>query len=72
LIYAIRINNIEIVKMIMKYAKENNIIFEFNDKIEDSGYSFLYAINNNNLEMIKLLMEYVNENNIVLSLKGKK
>jgi len=71
LLNAIILNNIEIVQLLMKYAKNNNIILKLNEKDTDGRYPLLEAINNNNIEMIKLLMEYANEYNIILEINEK-
>eukprot|EP00833_Pecoramyces_ruminatium_P017537 jgi/Orpsp1_1/1191569/evm.model.d7180000087059.1 len=50
-------NNIEIVKILIEYAK-NSKKFSIIDDKSDTKYPFLYAIHFNNIEIVKILMEY--------------
>ncbi|ORX80083.1 hypothetical protein BCR32DRAFT_280862 [Anaeromyces robustus] len=73
LLSAVKNNNIIIVKLLMKYAKENNTILRINDKDNNGDFSLLFAVKNDNkgsdyTSMVELLMQYANENNIVLNI----
>ena len=59
-------DNFEMVKSIIKYAKQHNFILELNEKDINGNYPFLMAIVKNNCKMVCLIMEYANENNIKL------
>jgi len=71
LLNAVILNNIEIVRLLMEYAKNNSIILKLNEKDIDGRYPLLEAINNNNIEMIKLLLEYANKYDIILEINEK-
>jgi len=64
-------DNIEIIKLLIEYANENNIILEINEKNKNERYPFIYAASNNNIEMVQLLIEYANKNDIVLKINEK-
>ena len=58
LLCAVEKNNIEIVQLLIEYAKENNIIFEVNEE-NNHGYNpLLWAMQNNDIKMVKPLMNY--------------
>lgn len=59
-------NNIEIVKLFLDYAKQNNIILAINEKNRKEESPLSLAIQINNKEMIILLFKYVRENNILI------
>eukprot|EP00833_Pecoramyces_ruminatium_P012007 jgi/Orpsp1_1/1186039/evm.model.c7180000096583.2 len=63
--------NVYIVKLLIDYANENNIILELNEKNEFGDFPLLMAINKYNIEMVKLLIDYANEKNIILELNEK-
>ena len=75
LLSAIKKNNITIVKLLMEYAKENNIVLNINDKNNNEEFPFLSAIKfdnkNDDTKMVDSLMEYAKENNIVLNINDK-
>ena len=64
-------NNIEIVKLLIEYANQHQIILKLNEKDEYGWYPLLRAIYNNNIEIVKLLMEYANQHQIILELNEK-
>jgi len=55
---AINNNNIEIVKLLIKYANKNRIILELNEKDMNGNTPILEAIKMNYIEIVKLLMKY--------------
>jgi ankyrin repeat protein len=56
---AIKQNNIEIVKLLMDFAHQYDIIININDRDEWWGnYPLLEAIKQNNIEIVKLLVDY--------------
>ena len=61
---AISNNNIEIIKLLIRYAIENDIILNINEKNKNGDYLLLSSIINNKMEMVQLLIDYANENNI--------
>jgi len=58
LLIAIKQNDIELVNLLLKYAKENNIILEINEKNKDGNYPLIITLERNNIKMFKLLMDY--------------
>jgi len=68
LLKAINKKNIEIIKLLIEYANENNIILDLNEKNKYRYYPILEAINKNNIEIIKLLILYANKNNIAFNI----
>jgi len=68
---AVKDNNAEIVKLLIDYAKENNIILKINEKDLNCQFSLLIAVHRRNIVIIKLLMKYANENNIILEVNEK-
>jgi len=65
------VNNLEMVKLLMNYAKENHIYLEINNKNKEGLYPYSYAMRYNNFEMMKLLMNYAKENNNYLKINEK-
>jgi len=56
LYWAISYNNIEIVKLLIEYANQHQIILELNEKGSyDKKYPLLEGIHNENIEIVKLL-----------------
>eukprot|EP00833_Pecoramyces_ruminatium_P003430 jgi/Orpsp1_1/1177462/evm.model.c7180000061531.1 len=66
LLWAISNENIEMVKLIIKYANENNIVLTINDRNSEGLNSILMATKKNNSEIINLITSYANENDILL------
>eukprot|EP00833_Pecoramyces_ruminatium_P012474 jgi/Orpsp1_1/1186506/evm.model.d7180000051081.1 len=56
------------VKLLIEYANQHQIILELNEKNDYGNYPLLEAINNNNIEIVKLLIEYANQHQIILEL----
>ncbi|OUM66129.1 hypothetical protein PIROE2DRAFT_59578 [Piromyces sp. E2] len=54
--FALSNNYIEIAKILINYAKENNILLKY---IQYEYSPLLYAIKENNIEIMELLMEYI-------------
>jgi len=71
LLKAIENDNIEIVKLIINYANENNIILQLNDKDDSGFYPILSAIIKDDLEILKLIIDYAKKNNIILDINEK-
>jgi len=62
LLWVVEKDNIEMVKLIIDYANNNNIILDINGKnIEKGKYPLYFAVCNHNVEMIKLLIDYANK-----------
>jgi len=63
--YAAKSKNETILKLLIDYANENNIILDINN------CSLSLYIKKNKYESIKLLIDYANENNIILDFNRK-
>jgi hypothetical protein len=62
-----------LVKLLINYAKVNNIILELNWSDQNGYFPIFFSFNYNNIEMFKILLKYsmekklklvINENNI--------
>ena len=69
LLWAISNKNVEIVKLLIEYANQHQIILELNEKNKFGDYPLLWAIFN--VEIIKLLIEYANQYQIIMELNEK-
>eukprot|EP00833_Pecoramyces_ruminatium_P015650 jgi/Orpsp1_1/1189682/evm.model.d7180000073721.1 len=54
------------IKLLIEYANEHNIILEINENNNDGWCPLLNAISGNNIEIVKLLIDYANKHNIVM------
>lgn len=77
LYYAVQYNKIDIVKLLLDYAKNNNSIFNLNETIEveknwgwkkKTDTSLINATIQNNTEIFKLLIEYAENHNLILDI----
>ena len=59
-------NNIEIVKLLIGYANQHQIILELNEKDINGDYILLKVISKNNIEIFKLLIDYALKQQITL------
>jgi len=66
LLIAIDNNNIKIVKILIEYANQHQIILDLNEKNNVGNYPILDATIYNNIEMIKLLIKYALQHQITL------
>jgi len=70
LLKATNSNNVDIVKLLIEYANNNNIILTINEKEKDSNeYPLFNAAEHNNLEIVQLLIDYANQKNIILGME---
>ncbi|ORY67988.1 hypothetical protein LY90DRAFT_504464 [Neocallimastix californiae] len=77
-LYAVKMNSIEIVKLLLKYARECQVLLEIeddyfykpNENTEDEKFinPLLCSIEHDNKEIVKLIMDYANETNITLEI----
>jgi len=58
----------ELVKLIMVYANNNNIILQVNEVSKNNYYPLLWCTMNNNFEMTQLIIDYAYSKNIILRL----
>ena len=64
--------NIEIAKLLKKYANKNKIVLEINEKKNECKlYPLLYSTCKNDIDMVQLLIDNANKNNIVLEINEK-
>jgi len=68
ILYAIKNNNIEMIRLLIDYALENNISLEINEYNHNKDTPLLAACSNNTIEIVKLLIDYANENNIKINI----
>jgi len=61
----------ELVKLIVEYSEQHNVILNINKVKWSSDIPILKAIKNNNIEIYKLLFEYVKRHNIILNINEK-
>jgi len=59
------------LKLLIDYANNNNIILELNEKDKNGNYPLLLVCVSNSAEMVELLIDYSNKNNIILELNQK-
>jgi len=59
-------NNVEIVKLLIEYANQHQIILNVNEKNKYGWFPIMNAVSYNNIEIIKLLIDYANQYQIVL------
>jgi len=59
-------NNDEIIKLLIEYANQHQIILELNEKNKYGDYPLFLAISKNNIEIFKLLIEYDLKHQITL------
>ncbi|OUM66687.1 hypothetical protein PIROE2DRAFT_5998 [Piromyces sp. E2] len=64
-------DNTEIIRLLMDYATENNIILELNAQNKKGFSLLLTSCIDNNIEMVHFLMNYAMENHIQLELNEK-
>jgi len=71
--YATNKNNIELIKMIIKYANKHNVILRMVDYYDEDKICspLIYAFENDNLDMVRILMKYINEKNIKFNINYK-
>ncbi|KAL6621775.1 hypothetical protein U3516DRAFT_745046 [Neocallimastix sp. 'constans'] len=75
---AVKMDSIEIVKLLLKYARECQVLLEIedgyfykpNENTKDEKFikPLLCAIEHDNKEIVKLIMDYANETNITLEI----
>jgi len=63
--------NINMMYLLIQYAKINNIIIELNERDEDGNFPLLCAIYKERKDIVKLLINYAEENNILLEMNAK-
>jgi len=61
-------NEINKLKIVIKYAIKNDITLEINEKNKNGDYPILLSVDRDNNEMTKLLMDYANKNSITLEI----
>jgi len=54
------------VKLLINYANENNIIIDINRKNNQGSFPLLLLIRGNNIEVVKLLIDYAKAHHIIL------
>jgi len=54
------------VKLLIEYANQHQIILEMNVKNDLGYYPLLEVIYNKNIEIVKLLIEYAHQHHIIL------
>jgi len=60
-------NNNEVIKVLIKYTDENDMILELNEKKNKYGeYPLLLVTENNNIEMTKIIIDYANKHSITI------
>jgi len=59
------------VKLLIDYVDNHNIILKINEKIINGFTAIMSAIENNNTEIVKFLVDYSNEHNIMLNINDK-
>lgn len=71
LVHSVCINEIDIVKLLMDYGDEYNILLNVNGKDKEHYFPLMNALYCNNIKMVKLLMEYCDNHNIILNINEK-
>jgi len=66
-----KINNTEIIKLLIEYANNKNITLELNEKDKNGYFPILEATFKNNIEIVKILINYASSHNIVLNVNEK-
>jgi len=61
-------DNFKMIKMIMKYIVENNVIFNPNYHENTNDNLISYALSKNDIELVIMIINYVNQNNITLDI----
>lgn len=70
---AIENNDKELVKLIIDYANDKNIILNIEERCNDNNNSpIILAISNNNTEITKLILNYSSSKYIILRINEKK
>ncbi|ORX77848.1 hypothetical protein BCR32DRAFT_247606 [Anaeromyces robustus] len=59
------------IKLLMKYLNQYNISLNLNEKDQNGNYPLLLACQKENIEVVNLLFDYSNKNNIVLEMNEK-